>query len=88
MLAEIQRKHREAAIEELTDALNKYPPLATENPILAVKAWFQLGRAYEAMALQDEAVRAYSRFLKYWGDCDFPSAEVEHARDVVQQASS
>ncbi|NIM18935.1 MAG: tetratricopeptide repeat protein [Candidatus Latescibacteria bacterium] len=71
------------AVMELEAALSRYDEERIHrlwNPNMAVKAYYQLGLAYEKLGRQAEAINQYEEFLDIWKDADPELEEVEDAR--------
>ena len=70
------------AIQQLEAALAKYdggyPWGRIANPIVAVRAYYLLGRAYEASGSDDNAIEQYETFIGIWKNAD-PELQIEVA---------
>jgi serine/threonine protein kinase/lipoprotein NlpI len=53
------------------------------NPILAAKAHYLAGKAYEEMGKQEEARAKYEKFIELWKDADPYLEEVDDARNRI-----
>ena len=69
------------AVDVLEKALSSYSSDRVWTPILAVKAYYLLGLAYEKSGWNKEAIEQYEEFLEIWKDADPRIPEVEDAKE-------
>ncbi|MFX0108367.1 MAG: FlgO family outer membrane protein, partial [Candidatus Hodarchaeota archaeon] len=69
------------AVVELEKAVSSYTVDRVWNAILAVKAHYLLGLAYEKSGWDNKAIEQYEEFLKIWKDADPGIPEVEDAKE-------
>jgi serine/threonine protein kinase/predicted Zn-dependent protease len=73
------------AVAELEKAVSSYTVDRVWNAILAVKAHYLLGLAYEKSGWDKKAVEQYEEFLEIWKDADPGIPEVEDAKERLNQ---
>jgi len=73
------------AVSELEKAVSSYNNDRVWNAILAVKAYYLLGLAYEKSGWNKKAIEQYEEFLDIWKDVDPGIAEVEDARTRLKR---
>jgi len=71
------------AVAVLEKALSCYFYQRFYEPILAVKAYYLLGQAYERSGWTDKAIQKYEEFLDIWKDADAGLPEVTDARQSL-----
>lgn len=73
------------AVTTLEQALSRYDNGRALSTIRAVKAYYLLGRAYEASGWNQRAIDQYEIFLKIWKDADQGITVVEDARRRLER---
>jgi serine/threonine protein kinase/tetratricopeptide (TPR) repeat protein len=73
------------AVATLERALSRYDNGRVLAAILAVKAYYLLGRAYEASGWNQKAIDQYEIFLSIWKDADPGIPMVEDARQRLER---
>jgi serine/threonine protein kinase/Flp pilus assembly protein TadD len=73
------------AVALLEKALNRYFSERFFEPIMAVKAYYLLGQAYERSGWKDKAVQKYEEFLGIWKNADPELPEVTDARQRLEK---
>ena len=68
------------AVGEFEKALSRYDESRLHWAILAVKAYYLLGLAYEKSGWNNKAIEKYQEFLEIWKNADPGIAEVEDAK--------
>ncbi len=68
------------AVAVMEKALTRYYFERFYEPILAVKAYYLLGMAYEKSGWNAKAIQKYEQFLDIWKDADAGLPEVTDAR--------
>ncbi|MCJ7524944.1 MAG: protein kinase [Candidatus Aminicenantes bacterium] len=68
------------AVAIMEKALTRYNYERFYEPILAAKAYYLLGQAYERSGWKDKAIQKYEEFLDIWKDADTGLPEVTDAR--------
>jgi tetratricopeptide (TPR) repeat protein len=68
------------AIPLLEAALSRYEDERLNNPIVAVKAYYLLGLAYEEAGPKEKAIATYEEFLDIWKNADRGIEEIEDAK--------
>jgi tetratricopeptide (TPR) repeat protein len=76
---------RGEAVGVLEREISSYGPF---DPILAVKAHYFLGLAYEKSGWREKAIQQYQEFLEIWKDADPGIAEVGDARTRLARLKS
>jgi len=65
--------------------LSRYDLVRAANSILAVKAHYMLGLAYEKSGWNKKAIEQYEEFLEIWKDADPGIPEVEDAKERLEK---
>jgi len=73
------------AVAELEKAVSSYSTDRVWNAILAVKAYYLLGLAYEKSSWNKKAIEQYEEFLDIWKDADPGIPEVEDAKGRLKK---
>jgi len=73
------------AVAEFEKVLSRYDVNRAYNAILAVKAYYLLGLAYEKSGWNKKAIEQYEEFLEIWKDADPGIKEVEDAKVRLQK---
>ena len=74
-----------AVLEKL---LRRYDESRIGDPIKAVKAYYQLGRAYEELGETERAIEQYSIFVDTWTKADIEFEEVTEARERMERLAA
>ncbi len=72
------------AVVLLKKILSRYDLERLFSPVSAVRAYYVLGTAYEAVGKNAEAIEQYEIFLEIWKDADPELAEVTEARERLE----
>jgi tetratricopeptide (TPR) repeat protein/TolB-like protein/predicted Ser/Thr protein kinase len=72
------------AIALLEKILLRYDLERLFSPVSAVRAYYVLGTAYEAVGKNSEAIEQYKKFLEIWKDADPELTEVPEARERLE----
>jgi tetratricopeptide (TPR) repeat protein len=76
------------AVNEFEMALSRYSVTRTHFPVLAAKAHYSLGVAYEKSGWSTKAIGQYEEFLDIWKDADLGIPEVEDAHKRLARLKS
>jgi serine/threonine protein kinase/Tfp pilus assembly protein PilF len=71
------------AVTELEKALARYDENRIVGPIMAAKAYYFLGLAYEKSGWNKKAIEKYEEFLDIWKNADPGIAEVADAKERI-----
>jgi len=81
--AYLEMDRRAEAVDVLERVVSSYP--VPGNPILAVKAHYLLGLAYEKSGWREKAVEQYQEFLEIWKEADPGISEIVDAKARLAQ---
>lgn len=76
----------EKARAELEHSTVRYRPFSDNGYWLY--SWYYLGQAHEGLGNRGDAVKAYRKFLHYWGKADRKLPEIKEARERLIELAS
>jgi tetratricopeptide (TPR) repeat protein len=83
--AYLQAGRLDEAVAEFEKLLTRYDSDRVWGPISTVKAYYQLGLAYEKSGWNKKAIEKYEEFLDIWKDADPGIPEVEDAKERLSK---